>query len=170
MIFLKNILYHKILLQQGFTLIELLVVIAIIGVLATTVMLSVSSARIKARDAKRAGDVKQLISALEQYHITNGYYPTGTASVRSGGTGSLITNPAALSGGPEIFIPNYIALLPIAPKPDDNQSCPANGRGSNNYWYDSEDDGSFFTLTFCLGKNTAAWPAGVRTATPNGVQ
>ncbi len=51
--------------QQGFTLIELLVVIAIIGLLSTMAVVSLNSARVKARDARRLADVKQLSTAIE---------------------------------------------------------------------------------------------------------
>jgi general secretion pathway protein G len=61
--------------QKGFTLIELLVVIAIIGLLASVVMVSVSSARMKARDTKRIADMEQLSKALELYYLQNGFYP-----------------------------------------------------------------------------------------------
>jgi len=50
--------------QKGFTLIELLVVIAIIGLLSTMAVVSLNSARAKARDAKRLNDVKQMANIL----------------------------------------------------------------------------------------------------------
>jgi prepilin-type N-terminal cleavage/methylation domain-containing protein len=51
-------------LRKGFTLIELLVVVAIIGLLATLAVISFGNARLKARDAKRLGDVRATMSAL----------------------------------------------------------------------------------------------------------
>lgn len=62
--------------KRGFTLIELLVVIAIIGVLASIVMASLSTARGKGRDARRISDVKSIQLALEEYYNDNLKYPT----------------------------------------------------------------------------------------------
>ena len=53
--------------KKGFTLIELLVVIAIIGLLSTLAVVSLSNARLKARDAKRMSDLKQIATAIELY-------------------------------------------------------------------------------------------------------
>ena len=63
--------------SAGFTLIELLVVIAIIGILSSTVLASLNSARSKARDTRRKADMKQLQLALELYYDSNGSYPVG---------------------------------------------------------------------------------------------
>lgn len=71
--------------QKGFTLVELLVVISIIGVLATLVLLQLSSARARARDTKRIADVNQIRTSVESYfEDNNGTYPTAIDSTSIG--------------------------------------------------------------------------------------
>lgn len=78
---------------RGFTLIELLVVIAIIGLLSTVIAAPITQARKKGRDGKKVADIRQLVSALQQYADDNaGAYP------------------ADLIG----LVPNYLANLPTA--------------------------------------------------------
>ncbi len=60
--------------SRGFTLIELLVVIAIIGLLATVVIASLATSRIKANDAKIKQEVAEFAKLLELQHLKTGTY------------------------------------------------------------------------------------------------
>ncbi|MCA9366320.1 prepilin-type N-terminal cleavage/methylation domain-containing protein, partial [Candidatus Kaiserbacteria bacterium] len=73
--------------SNGFTLIELLVVIAIIGVLASVVLVSLSSAREKSRDAARKAALQEVAKALELYHLDNGTYSILGAGAGGNGNG-----------------------------------------------------------------------------------
>lgn len=61
--------------NKGFTLIELLVVIAIIGLLSSVVLASLASSRVKARDAKRRVDMRNIVTALQLYQDRYGCIP-----------------------------------------------------------------------------------------------
>jgi prepilin-type N-terminal cleavage/methylation domain-containing protein len=60
---------------KGFTLVEILFVISIIGLMASIIFTSVSSARIKARDARRIGDINNFAKAFELCYSEKGDYP-----------------------------------------------------------------------------------------------
>jgi prepilin-type N-terminal cleavage/methylation domain-containing protein len=66
--------------KSGFTLIELLVVIAIIGVLSSVVMSSITTARVKAYDAKVKGQLSNIRSAAEVYFSTRFNYGASTTA------------------------------------------------------------------------------------------
>lgn len=61
--------------KRGFTLIELLVVIAVIGLLASIVLISVNTVRMKARDSRKIADFKAITTALYLFHDENGHMP-----------------------------------------------------------------------------------------------
>jgi len=98
----------------GFTLIELLVVIAIIGVLSSTVMASLNTARKKARDAKRLSHMREIIIALELYYDKYGMYPDNTTysggtscDGTDGSTNNFFLNPLVIEG--------FFSKVPIDP-------------------------------------------------------
>ncbi len=74
---------------RGFTLIELLVVIAIIGVLATVVIGSVNSARVKAADAAIKGNISNVRTTAETIYDETGNYTSVCATTSKGYEGVL---------------------------------------------------------------------------------
>lgn len=67
----KSYLFKK----RGFTPIEILVVIAIIGILASIVLVSVTSVRAKVKIARANLDVKNIEKALTYFYDQYGDYP-----------------------------------------------------------------------------------------------
>ena len=60
--------------SRAFTLIELLVVIAIIGILSSVVLASLSSSRLKARDAVVLSELTQFANLAEMQYLDTGSY------------------------------------------------------------------------------------------------
>ena len=93
--------------RKGFTLIELLVVVAIIGLLASVVLVSLNSARAKARNARRLSDAHQLVLALQLYLSNNANMMTCGAEISIGGGWTAGCLPTALAP--------YMSTLPKDP-------------------------------------------------------
>ena len=79
--------------KKGFTLIELLVVIAIIAILASIVMVTMSGAKDKARDARIQGDLSQVRTLAELINDDEGSYALTCTSTSLGtNTGTNYSN------------------------------------------------------------------------------
>lgn len=128
-------------LRSGFTLIELLVAIAVIGMLASTVLASVSESRVLARDISRLQLAKQIQNSLEMYRNSNGSgrYPcvSITLDVPSAceptATQVRVTdNTPQVAGGWEARQHNFKALMMpyILEIPDDAQLSGSSGAGA----------------------------------------
>lgn len=75
----------------GFTLIEIMVVMAIIGILAVISVGSYRSTQVKARDAQRKSDLKQIKNSLEVYFNDKGEYPSSSAEHELNGCATKTT-------------------------------------------------------------------------------
>jgi type II secretion system protein G len=115
---------------SGFTLIELLVVISIIGLLASVVLVSLNTARTKARDAKRIADLSQIRTALELYFDANGFYPASACGWDCNGY-SFSSNPGQWNTLQTTLSP-YINPLPVDPT---NTGGSPWGAGGRSYSY-----------------------------------
>lgn len=104
--------------RKGFTLIELLVVIAIIGILAAVVLVSLNTARVRGRDARRLSDLQNVSLAMELFSdVNDGQYPDDALTPCAGdaeGTGTptdtLFGNIATCLSGE-----GYLADVPSDP-------------------------------------------------------
>lgn len=95
-------------------------------------------------DARRLSDIRQMQTALELYYDGNNGYPVSLSAIS----------------------PLYLKTLPIAPTPAEG-SCTSE---QNNYNYQQLNNGRDYRLTFCLGKPSGNYGAGIRSASSLGIQ
>jgi len=153
--------------NKGFTLIELLVVISIIGILSTLAVVSLNNARVKARDAKRVSDVKQIQTALELYLSDSDGYPAGNNLEIGAAAASALSKDSGFASASSGTI--YMGKVPANPTP-----------GGNPYRYTSYTNSSastvcsvapcaWYRLTFTLEEQTGGLGIGSHTVDPTGV-
>jgi len=125
-------------LKLGFTLIELLIVMVIIGILATIGLVNFSTARLKARDAKRKSDLSSIAKSLEAYANDHKSYPLSSGGI------IVCTPPAGTCDWGSAFSDSASTLY--AAKLPEDSSAP-----SRLYYYSSS--GTTYSL-FAALENT----------------
>jgi prepilin-type N-terminal cleavage/methylation domain-containing protein len=153
---MKNSVNNK----NGFTLIELLVVISIIGLLSSLAVVSLNSARIKARDALRKADMAQMRTALNLYYMDNNEYPVcGNYDGSAPPYGATVDDTENIGGSwcyihilkDELMKGSRPILqeMPVDPRNRNNSSAPPPA-GDNTYIYRYVSDGSQYALVYTL--------------------
>lgn len=136
--------------QKGFSLVELLIVIAVIVALSLISIFALNEQRIKARDAKRLSDIRQIRTALEFYYSDFQEYPITEQKI-SLGTARYKKLCSKQEGG---FVPittdcsqetTYIADIPADPAE------------LRQYFYQGNADG--YDLQFSTEHDTILGPA-----------
>ncbi|MEI8327929.1 MAG: type II secretion system protein [Candidatus Taylorbacteria bacterium] len=96
--------------NKGFTLIEMMVVVAIIGILSSIIVLSLTGAKGKARDARRVSDLGQLQLALELYFDRCNMYPQPLQSGAQYGVGQGVADSNTQCNKPKPGTNDYYTM------------------------------------------------------------
>jgi general secretion pathway protein G len=95
---------------RGFTLIEIMVVVVILGILAAIIVPRIISRPEEAKLVKAKQDVRVLESALELYHLDNGFYPSTDQGLQA-----LVQKPTGEPVPQNWKTGGYIKELPLDP-------------------------------------------------------
>jgi prepilin-type N-terminal cleavage/methylation domain-containing protein len=108
--------------NKGFTLIEVLLVITLIGILLTIGLVNFNSeARfIDARNDIRKTHIRTLESAVNQYKLQEGSYPTGLDRTHQEICDPAATDCTGFFDLKAFLVPKYLQAIPRDPKDTDN--------------------------------------------------
>jgi len=109
-------------LQKGFTLIEVLLVIVLIGILISIglVTFNAEARFIDTRNDTRKTHIQTLESAITQYKLQEGDYPTGLSRNYQEICDPEATDCIGFFDLKQFLVPNYLQAIPQDPKDTDN--------------------------------------------------
>lgn len=127
--------------HPGFSLIELIIVTGIIALISTLAIVSITKARVEARDSARAANTRNMVLALESYYAKHNAYP------------ALITpGPTFQDSEGTVFM----SQTPKNPTPHTDGFCL-----DRDFHYESFAGGQNYILTFCLGNEEGTLKKGI---------
>lgn len=153
--------------RKGFTLIELLMVVAIVSLLAVSVFVALNpSKRLRdTKDARRATDAENILTAIHQYIVDNkGALPSGLttplAITMIGEGAACSTTPGAYCGSVpaacvttlDTALVAYLKSMPI--DPNGSSGTPAFDANKTGYAVTVDTNG-IVTVTSCSSENSA---------------
>jgi len=127
--------------NKGFTLIELLVVIAIIGILASIVLVTTSTARSSANASKVVGDMNSVMMAFEMANTSG----CGTTAVP--GAGATLTPDVEINCTIGTVTDVYLKNTPTPPAGYAYDVAALSTYGTYTLSSDDFDDGGTFTCS-----------------------
>ncbi|MCR4329197.1 MAG: type II secretion system GspH family protein [Candidatus Roizmanbacteria bacterium] len=122
--------------KKGFTLLELLVVMSVIGILLGISTISYATAQVRARDARRKGDLKYLQDAAEQYFSVCGFtYPYTTGTIP---TAVFCTDPSVAVAPTVPMDPNATGYICTTCSSSAYRICVTLEQGASSYCVQSQ--------------------------------
>jgi len=129
-------------LKLGFTLVELLVVMAILGIITVVTLGNIRTSQIKARDAQRKSDLRQIANALEAYFNDYSGYPRdpdndGKMNACGCGNGTLDCDWDSEAGNREFCDKNNTVYM---------SKVPGDPVSSTDFPYCYDSNGSYYKI------------------------
>lgn len=134
-------------------MIELLVVVAIAGLVASIILVALSTVRINARDSARRSTMRQLQTALELYYDRNNRYPSTSSNWYSSEPGDLYSNNSGnwIPG----LTPTYVSALPRDPRGGESPYVPLRCLvGTKSAYLYKSDETNYKLLANCSPEGT----------------